>query len=189
MNRKHSADAYLAIVEQVRAARPDIALSSDFIVGFPGETDADFEATLDIVRRSRFAAAYSFMYSPRPGTPATDMDNQMSLHVPAEAKRERLAVLQALLEEHRQAFNRATIGRKVQVLLERKGRHPGQVVGRTPYLQGVHADGPEHLIGGIVTMAIQSVGPNSLKGLILETESSNVQRATVEPDRQASNAE
>jgi tRNA-2-methylthio-N6-dimethylallyladenosine synthase len=194
MNRKHSADAYLAIVEQVRTARPDIALSSDFIVGFPGETDADFEATLDIVRRSRFAAAYSFMYSPRPGTPATDMDNQTSLHVPAEAKRERLAVLQTLLEEHRQAFNRATIGRKVQVLLERKGRHPGQVVGRTPYLQGVHADGPEYLLGGIATMAIQSVGPNSLKGLILETESSNVQRATVEPatvfpDRQASNAE
>ncbi|MDF2116923.1 tRNA (N6-isopentenyl adenosine(37)-C2)-methylthiotransferase MiaB [Roseiarcaceae bacterium H3SJ34-1] len=195
MNRKHSVDTYLAIVEQVRAARPDIALSSDFIVGFPGETEADFEATLDIVRRSRFAAAYSFMYSPRPGTPATDMDN----HIPAEARRERLAALQALLEEHRQAFNRATIGRKVQVLLERKGRHPGQVVGRTPYLQGVHADGPEHLIGGIATMAIQSVGPNSLKGLILETESSNVQRASVEPanvepanvfpDRQASNAE
>jgi tRNA-2-methylthio-N6-dimethylallyladenosine synthase len=158
MNRGHSAEHYLRLVERIRAARPDIALSGDFIVGFPGEREADFEATLAIVREARYASAFSFMYSRRPGTPAAAMPGQ----VPDEVKAERLQRLQALLAEQQAGFNAATVGRTLPVLFEREGRHPGQVLGRSPYLQAVHAEGPERLIGQIVPVRITGAGRNSL---------------------------
>jgi tRNA-2-methylthio-N6-dimethylallyladenosine synthase len=159
MNRRHGADEYRRVVERVRAARPDIALSSDFIVGFPGETDADFDCTLRLVREVGFASAFSFKYSPRPGTPAAEMDGQ----VPEAVKAERLARLQELLEAQRQAFNRGTVGRTLDVLLEKPGRHPGQVAGKSPYLQPVQLEG-EHRIGEIVPVRIVRAGANSLFG-------------------------
>ena len=162
MNRGHSAEHYLRLVERIRAARPDIALSGDFIVGFPGESDADFEKTLEVVREARYASAFSFKYSRRPGTPAASMPGQ----VPEELKAERLQRLQALLEEQRRAFNAAMAGRIVQVLFERAGRNPGQVAGRSPYLQAVHAEAPQHLIGRIVPVRIASAGSNSLAGAV-----------------------
>jgi tRNA-2-methylthio-N6-dimethylallyladenosine synthase len=160
MNRSHSADSYLRIIERVREARPDIALSGDFIVGFPGETDAEFEDTLKIVEQVRYAQCYSFKYSPRPGTPAADMDRQ----IPAEVMDERLARLQALINQHQVAFNTATIGRRTDILLERKGRHPGQLIGKTPWLQSVHVTAPDLAIGDMVEVDIVSAGPNSLAG-------------------------
>jgi tRNA-2-methylthio-N6-dimethylallyladenosine synthase len=160
MNRKHSAAHYLEIVGKVRAARPDIALSSDFIVGFPGESGADFEATLAMIRAVGYAGAFSFKYSRRPGTPGAERQDQIDEAV----KEERLSRLQALLEEQRQAFNVACIGRTVDVLIEKKGRHAGQIAGRTPYLQAVHLDAPEDLIGEIVPVEIVAAGPNSLSG-------------------------
>ncbi|BAV63820.1 tRNA (N6-isopentenyl adenosine(37)-C2)-methylthiotransferase MiaB [Sphingobium cloacae] len=160
MNRSHSAESYLRIIERVRDARPDIALSGDFIVGFPGETDAEFEDTLKIVEQVRYAQCYSFKYSPRPGTPAADMDGQ----VPAEVMDERLARLQALLNRHQVAFNAATVGRRTDILLERKGRHPGQLIGKTPWLQSVHVTAPDLTIGDMVEVDIVSAGPNSLAG-------------------------
>ena len=162
MNRGHSAEHYLRLVEKIRAARPDIALSGDFIVGFPGESDVDFEATLQLVLQARYASAFSFKYSRRPGTPAAAMAGQVA----EEVKSERLQRLQVLLEEQRQAFNGATAGRTVPVLFERKGRYPGQILGRSPYLQAVHAEAPERLIGQIVTVKIASAGPNSLAGAV-----------------------
>ena len=162
MNRGHSAEHYLRLVERIRAARPDIALSGDFIVGFPGETDADFEATLEVVREARYASAFSFKYSRRPGTPASSMPGQ----VPEEVKSERLHRLQALLGEHQQAFNSAMAGRTVPVLFERPGRHAGQIIGRSPYLQAVHAEAPQRLIGQIVAVRIASAGSNSLAGAV-----------------------
>ncbi len=163
MNRGHTADDYLRLVERIRAARRDIAMSGDFIVGFPGETDADFEATLALVREVEHAAAFSFKYSRRPGTPAATMPDQVDEAV----KRERLARLQALLEEQRQAFNARTVGRTVPVLFERKGRYAGQIVGRSPYLQGVFAEGPDGLIGQIAQVHLTATGPNSLSGQVL----------------------
>ncbi|MCX8255098.1 isopentenyl-adenosine A37 tRNA methylthiolase [Beijerinckiaceae bacterium RH AL1] len=160
MNRRHTAARYLELVARLRAARPDLALSSDFIVGFPGETDADFEATLDLIRRVGFASTFSFKYSPRPGTPGAEMDDQ----VPDAVMRERLARLQALVEEQRQAFNAATVGRTLDVLLERPGRHPGQLTGKTPYLQQVQVEGPPDLVGTIVPVTIDATAPNSLFG-------------------------
>ncbi|WP_244544332.1 MULTISPECIES: tRNA (N6-isopentenyl adenosine(37)-C2)-methylthiotransferase MiaB [unclassified Beijerinckia] len=168
MNRKHKAQEFIDIIARVRAARPDIALSSDFIVGFPGESDVDFEATLALVREIGFASAYSFMYSQRPGTPASDMDGQIEAHV----KQERLAVLQELLEQQRQAFNRATVGQILPVLFEKKGRHAGQAIGRTPYLQSVHVEDAEALIGTIASISIEGTWPNSLKGRIVTHERS-----------------
>jgi tRNA-2-methylthio-N6-dimethylallyladenosine synthase len=165
MNRAHTADSYLRLVERIRSARPDIAMSGDFIVGFPGETEADFKATLDLVRTVEHAAAFSFKYSRRPGTPAASMPNQVDEAV----KSERLARLQALLEQQRQAFNARTVGRTVPVLFERKGRHRGQIVGRSPYLQGVFASGPENLIGQIAEVSIEATNPNSLSGRLAET--------------------
>ena len=162
MNRGHSAEHYLRLVERIRAARPDIALSGDFIVGFPGATDADFEATLEVVREARYASAFSFKYSRRPGTPAASMPGQ----VPEEVKSERLHRLQALLGEHQQAFNSAMAGRTVPVLFERPGRHAGQIIGRSPYLQAVHAEAPQRLIGQIVAVRIASAGSNSLAGAV-----------------------
>jgi len=160
MNRSHSADSYLRIIDRVRAARPDIALSGDFIVGFPGETEAEFEDTLRIVEQVRYAQCYSFKYSSRPGTPAADMDGQ----IPAEVMDERLARLQALINRHQVEFNAATVGHRTDILLERKGRHPGQLIGKTPWLQSVHVTAPELSIGDMAEVDIISAGPNSLAG-------------------------
>ncbi|MEO8650691.1 MAG: tRNA (N6-isopentenyl adenosine(37)-C2)-methylthiotransferase MiaB [Hyphomicrobiaceae bacterium] len=162
MNRKHTAAHYVALVGRVRAARPDIALSTDIIVGFPGETDADFEATLDIVRTIGFAQAYSFKYSPRPGTPAANMGGQ----VPEPVKIERLARLKALLDAQQSSFNAKCIGRVMPVLFERHGRRDGQLIGRSPYLQSVHAEAAPALVGLIIPVEIADAGPNSLSGVI-----------------------
>jgi tRNA-2-methylthio-N6-dimethylallyladenosine synthase len=162
MNRRHTAASYLQIIDKVRAARPDIALSSDFIVGFPGETDGDFGDTLRLVDEVRFASAFSFKYSPRPGTPAAELARQ----VPEEVKSERLARLQARLEAHRQAFNQGTIGRTVDVLLERPGRYPGQLAGKSPYLQAVQMPGGGRHVGDIVSVRITGLAANSLFGEI-----------------------
>jgi len=166
MNRAHTADSYLKLVETIRAARPDIALSGDFIVGFPGERDADFEATLQLVREVGYASAFSFKYSRRPGTPAAALPGQVDETV----KEERLARLNALLDEQQVAFNLSQVGRVLPVLFEKPGRHPGQLSGRSPYLQAVHATGPDHLIGQIVPVRIESAAKMSLAG-VLELES------------------
>jgi tRNA-2-methylthio-N6-dimethylallyladenosine synthase len=160
MHRKHGRQKYLDVVARIKEGRPDIALSSDFIVGFPGESEADFEATLDLIRNVEFAATFSFKYSSRPGTPAADAPDQVDEAV----KSARLARLQDLVETQRQAFNRAMIGRTVEVLFEKKGRHPGQIAGKTPYLQAVQIDAPDLLIGEILPVEITGVGPNSLFG-------------------------
>ena len=160
MNRKHGRSKYFDLIDRIRAARPDIALSGDFIVGFPGETDADFEQTMDLVRRVRYASAFSFMYSPRPGTPASGMAGQ----VPAPVARQRLHALQTLLWEQQTAFNAAMAGRTIDVLFEKKGRHGGQAIGRSPWLQSVHVDDADQLIGRIVPVVIESGQQNSLKG-------------------------
>jgi tRNA-2-methylthio-N6-dimethylallyladenosine synthase len=162
MNRKHTAEHYEALITRIRAARTDLALSTDIIVGFPGETDADFEATLALVARVGFAQAYSFKYSARPGTPAANLEDQ----VPEEAKKERLAALQKLLDEGRRKFDQQLVGQSLPVLFESKGRNPGQIRGRSPYLQAVHVDGPETLIGEIAEVDISSAGPNSLTGVM-----------------------
>jgi tRNA-2-methylthio-N6-dimethylallyladenosine synthase len=159
MNRSHTTSSYLAIIERVRAARPGIALSSDFIVGFPGESDAEFEDTLKIVTEVNYAQAYSFKYSPRPGTPAAQMNEQ----VPAELMDERLQRLQALLNEHQLAFNRASVGKRASVLLERPGKKRGQLVGKSPWLQSVHLE-TSAAIGDLIDVQILSAGPNSLAG-------------------------
>jgi tRNA-2-methylthio-N6-dimethylallyladenosine synthase len=163
MNRQHSAKDYLRLVDKIRAARPDIALSSDFIVGFPGETDKDFEATLALVRAVGFVRAFSFKYSPRPGTPAAASENQ----VPEDVKAARLSVLQELLETQQRAFDNACLGSILPVLFETKGRRDGQAVGRTPYLQPVHVAGAASLIGTIADVEIASVLPNSLGGALV----------------------
>ncbi len=160
MNRKHRAEDYLRLVAKIRAARPDIALSSDFIVGFPGETDEDFEATLALIRAVDFASTFYFKYSPRPGTPGAEREDQVA----EEVKAERLARLGELVEAQRQAFNRALVGRTVDVLFEKPGRRPGQIAGKTPYLQAVQADGPDSLIGKVAAVEIVECGSNSLFG-------------------------
>jgi tRNA-2-methylthio-N6-dimethylallyladenosine synthase len=159
MNRKHTGDEYRRLIERVRRERPDIALSSDFIVGFPGETTADFEDTVRLVEDVGFASAFSFKYSPRPGTPGADFADQ----VPEAIRAERLARLQALLDAQRQVFNRATVGREVDILLEKPGRRPGQLAGKSPYMQPVQLEGG-HAIGDIVPVRIVAVGSNSLFG-------------------------
>lgn len=159
MNRRHTADDYRRIVDRLRRARADLALSSDFIVGFPGETDADFAATLRLVEDIGFAQAYSFKYSPRPGTPAAALPQ-----VPEAVKRDRLAELQVLLDRQQRRFNIGFLGRSVPVLFDRRGRHPGQLLGRTPHMQVVHADMEENALGTIVQVEIEGVGANSLAG-------------------------
>ncbi|HEX8641219.1 MAG TPA: tRNA (N6-isopentenyl adenosine(37)-C2)-methylthiotransferase MiaB [Allosphingosinicella sp.] len=159
MNRSHTSASYLRLIERVRTARPDIAISGDFIVGFPGETDEDFEATLQMVEAVNYAQAFSFKYSPRPGTPAAGMEKQ----VPASVMDERLQRLQALLNAQQLAFNRTTVGRRTQVLLERNGKRPGQRVGKSPWLQSVHL-GTNAEIGDIVEVEIVSAGPHSVAG-------------------------
>jgi tRNA-2-methylthio-N6-dimethylallyladenosine synthase len=161
MNRSHSADSYLRIIERVRASRPDIAISGDFIVGFPGESEAEFEETLEIVRAVNYAMAYSFKYSPRPGTPAAAMEDQL----PRDVMDERLQRLQALLNEQQLEFNRASVGRRTDVLLERPGKKPGQMIGKTPWLQSVHVEAGSK-IGELIEVEIVSAGPNSLAGTV-----------------------
>lgn len=160
MNRAHSRDSYMRILDRVRAVRPDIAFSGDFIVGFPGETDVDFEDTLSLVREVGHAQAYSFKYSPRPGTPAADMADQ----IPMPLMDERLQRLQAQIVADQTAFNDKTVGRTTDVLLERPGKFAGQLTGKSPWLQSVHVLAPDLSIGDIVTVQISDSGPLSLKG-------------------------
>lgn len=163
MNRQHDTEHYLALVDRIRAARPDIALSSDFIVGFPGETEADFEATLAICETVKYAQAYSFKYSPRPGTPGAGLEGQ----VPEDIKTRRLAKLQALLSRHQTEFNKSCLGRTLSVLLEKPGRLDGQLLGRSPYLQSVHVAAPQDLLGTVQQVRVDDVKPNSLTGSLL----------------------
>ena len=167
MNRGYSAADFERIVDRLRAARPDMALSSDFITGFPGESDADFEATMDLVQRVGFAQAFSFKYSPRPGTPGAVMPQQVKESV----RGLRLARLQTLLDTQAAAFNARTVGRTLPVLFERPGRHPGQLVGRTPYLQAVHVDAPSSMLGTLQEVEIGAAFPHSLAGRLAEQPS------------------
>jgi tRNA-2-methylthio-N6-dimethylallyladenosine synthase len=166
MNRQHTREQYFELVSRVRAARADIALSSDFIVGFPGETDADFQATLDLVREVGYAQAFSFKYSARPGTPAAASPKQ----VPEEVKSDRLRILQGLLSAQQAAFNASCKGCVVPVLFEKPGSNAGQAVGRSPWLQPVHVDDAARLIGTIEHVRIADVLPNSLRGERLSSE-------------------
>ena len=162
MNRQHTVSQYRKIVETLRRTRPDIALSSDFIVGFPGESDDDFEATLALVREIEFAQAFSFKYSARPGTPAASASNQ----VPDDVKSQRLYALQALLDAQQFRFNRACAGKTLSVLFEKPGRRQHQAVGRSPWLQPVHVDNAAHLVGSVREVTIAQAGPNSLHGVL-----------------------
>jgi len=164
MNRQHTAAEYLRLIDRIRDARPDIALSSDFIVGFPGETDKDFEDTMALIRTVTFTQAFSFKYSPRPGTPAS----AAKVQVPEDVKDARLQALQALLREQMDGFNASCEGRTFPVLFEKLGRQPGQAIGRSPYLQAVHADDAAHLIGKIADVRIEKAMTNSLRGTLVE---------------------
>ena len=166
MNRAHTAESYLRLIERIRAARPDMAISGDFIVGFPGERESDFEATLNLVREVGYATAFTFKYSRRPGTPAAAMPGQ----VDEATKDERLARLNAALDEQARAFNASQVGKVLPVLFERPGRHPGQLIGRSPYLQAVHALAPDRLIGQIVPVRIESAARMSLGGALVTEE-------------------
>jgi len=161
MNRSHSTETYLRTIEKVRAARPDIAISGDFIVGFPGESAEDFEATLGIVDAVGYAAAYSFKYSARPGTPAAAMERQVA----PEIMDERLQRLHARIAEHQLAFNRASIGKETRILIERKGRRDGQMIGRSPWLQSVHCE-TAAAPGDMVDVTLVAAGPNSMAGAV-----------------------
>ncbi|MDG6078554.1 tRNA (N6-isopentenyl adenosine(37)-C2)-methylthiotransferase MiaB [Erythrobacter litoralis] len=163
MNRSHTAESYLRLLDRFRAARPDLALSGDFIVGFPGETDAEFEETLALVDEVKYAQAFSFKYSPRPGTPAATMEGQVA----KEVMDERLQRLQAALNRDQFAFNEASVGKTCEVLVERKGKHPGQWLGKTPWLQSAWFEG-EAAIGDLVQAELIEAGPNSLAGRMLE---------------------
>jgi len=164
MNRSHTTESYLKILEKMRDARPDIALSGDFIVGFPGETEEDFEQTLEVVRAANYSQAFSFKYSPRPGTPAADMDTQIA----PEVMDERLQRLQALLNEQQFDFNKQLDGIDTRILLERNGKKEGQFVGKTPWLTSVHVIAPNVKIGDMIDVHIDSAGPNSLQGSVIE---------------------
>lgn len=166
MNRKHTAESYLETIEKLRKIRPDIALSGDFIVGFPGETDEDFEATMDLVRKARYASAYSFKYSARPGTPAAGMKKL----VRPDVMDERLQHLQDLLNDQGRAFNERCVGLTMPVLLERKGKEPGQLHGRSPYNQSVHVEGNERLLGHIVDVEMITASKSALRGRIATCE-------------------
>ncbi len=166
MNRNHTREQYLEIIAKLKAARPDLALSSDFIVGFPGENDRDFEDTLDIIRQVGFIQAFSFVYSARPGTPAATMD----LQVEKAIANERLQILQKLLGDIQTDFNQSCIGKEFPILLEREGRNPGQLVGRSPYMQPVHVDAPLDFVGQIHDLKIVSARPNSLGAQLVDGE-------------------
>jgi tRNA-2-methylthio-N6-dimethylallyladenosine synthase len=160
MNRRHTVDEYRRIIDRLRAARPDMVFSSDFIVGFPGESDAEFEATLGLAEEIGFASAFSFRYSPRPGTPAAAMDNP----VPDAVAQARLLALQDLLERQQRRFYAGMIGREVDVLFEKPGRHAGQLIGRSPYMQGVHCTVGSGAIGAIRPVRITGATLQSLAG-------------------------
>jgi tRNA-2-methylthio-N6-dimethylallyladenosine synthase len=162
MNRRHTRRDYLAMIARLRASRPEMAFSSDFIVGFPGESEEDFRDTLRIVEEVGYAGAFSFKYSPRPGTPAAEMDEQ----VPEAAKAERLQRLQEAIDRHQAAFNQACVGGTFDVLFEKHGRMPGQIVGRSPYLQPVQVVAPDSLIGTVATVTVTGTGANSLFGAL-----------------------
>jgi tRNA-2-methylthio-N6-dimethylallyladenosine synthase len=162
MNRSHTVASYMQLLERVRAVRPDIALSGDFIVGFPGETEAEFQDTLHLIEAVGYAQAYSFMYSARPGTPAATMDGQ----VPAEVMEERLQRLQSALQRSSLAFNQASAGKRCTVLVERKGRREGQWLGKSPWLQSVHFIG-DVMLGDLVEVDLVEAGPNSLSGRLV----------------------
>lgn len=166
MNRKHTADDYRRVVDKLREVKPDIAMSSDFIVGFPGETDQDFEDTLQLVKDIGYVQAYSFKYSIRPGTPAALIENQVN----EDIKDNRLQALQELLREQQLAFNMSLVGTKMDVLLEKDGRHPGQLIGRSPFLQSVYLDAPQRLLGQIVTVDIEGSTQFSLAGKMVTQE-------------------
>ncbi len=175
MNRKHTQADYFEIIARIRAARPDLALSTDIIVGFPGETDEDFEETMKVVEHINFAQAYSFKYSARPGTPASDLGGQVDEAV----KTERLHRLQDLLNKQQHEFNLSCVGKRFPVLLEKKGRHEGKLVGRSPYLQPVHVEADENLIGQILDVEISQAGPNSLQGVIKPYSESDIAERVV----------
>jgi tRNA-2-methylthio-N6-dimethylallyladenosine synthase len=162
MNRSHSRDSYLRLIERIRHANSGIALSGDFIVGFPGETDSEFEETLSLVSEVAYAQAFSFKYSPRPGTPAAEMDGQIAV----EVMDERLQRLQAAINADQHAFNQATLGKRIPVLLERTGKYPGQLLGKSPWLQSVIVENADAQIGDLVEVDIVSAGPNSLGGVV-----------------------
>ncbi|MBI3442019.1 MAG: tRNA (N6-isopentenyl adenosine(37)-C2)-methylthiotransferase MiaB [Proteobacteria bacterium] len=166
MNRKHTAADYLSIIIKMKEARPDIAFSSDFIVGFPGETDADHQATLDLAHRVNFSSCYSFKYSPRPGTPGAVMGGI----VPEQVKDARLQELQSILFEQQRSYNQRSVGRVMPVLFDRKGQKPGQLLGKTPYMQSVYVDAPERLFGQIVDVRIDKASQNGTAGTIVTTE-------------------
>jgi tRNA-2-methylthio-N6-dimethylallyladenosine synthase len=162
MNRSHSRESYMRLIERIRAANSGIAISGDFIVGFPGETDSEFEETLSLVREVAYAQAFSFKYSPRPGTPAADMDGQVA----AKVMDERLQRLQAAINADQHAFNQATMGKRIPVLLERTGKYPGQLIGKSPWLQSVIVENVDARIGDLVDVDIVTGGPNSLGGVV-----------------------
>jgi tRNA-2-methylthio-N6-dimethylallyladenosine synthase len=163
MNRRHTVEQYMAVIERIKSARPDMAMSGDFIVGFPGETDADFEATMDVVKAVGYATAFTFKYSIRPGTPGATMENQVAEAVKAE----RLGRLNDQINLQMREFLHSVVGRTLPVLIEKPGRQPGQIGGRTPYLQAVHMEGPTRLIGQIIPVEIVSASNNSLLGKIV----------------------
>ncbi len=163
MNRRHTKDDYLRVVDKLKEANPLIGMSSDFIVGFPGETDKDFNDTLDVVNRVKYIQAFSFKYSRRPGTPASIMDNQIEEKV----KKERLQILQDLLFDYQLKFNEQSVGKTMEVLFEGKGRHKGQLTGRTPYMQNLYAEADNSLINKIVSVKVTGASTNSLKGEVL----------------------
>ncbi len=164
MNRRYDRREYLRVIEALRAVRPDLALSGDFIVGFPGESDANFDATLSLVREIGYAQAYSFKFSARPGTPAAALGNQ----VPETVMTDRLAVLQDLLNQQQRQFNKTSIGSRMPVLFDRRGRRAGQLIGRSPYMQAVHTDSGDALLGRIVDVDIVEALGNSLSGRLLD---------------------
>jgi tRNA-2-methylthio-N6-dimethylallyladenosine synthase len=166
MNRSHNAASYLAIIDRVRKVRPDIAVSGDFIVGFPGESDQEFAETVALVEAVGYASAYSFKYSPRPGTPAATMADQIT----SEVMDERLQRLQSAINAGQTAFNQASVGTRTDILLERKGKLAGQLIGKSPWLQSVHVISPDAAIGDMVSVDLVSAGPNSLEGALVQKE-------------------
>lgn len=165
MNRRHTRDDYFNLVDRIRQARADLALSTDIIVGFPGETDSDFADTMDLVEKIGYASAYSFKYSPRPGTPASDMEQQID----EDVKKQRLSILQEVITNQQKSFNESKVGETLPVLLEKTGRYPGQLIGRSPFLQAVHISTDHAKIGDIVDVTIEKATLNSLQGVIKST--------------------
>jgi tRNA-2-methylthio-N6-dimethylallyladenosine synthase len=166
MNRKHTREDYLSIIERLRQARPDIGFSSDFIVGYPGESDKDFEDTLDLVKQVGYAQCYSFKYSPRPGTPASMVEDQ----VPEEVKSARLAILQDLLRSQQLEFNKQFVGKDMDVMFDKAGKYSRQIIGKSPYLQSVIVETDDRIIGEIKKVHITEAGLNSLIGRLIDEE-------------------